>query len=227
MIAAIAFAVAGYSFRDTSTMASIFSPIEHEILPVSNPFSARIGADKTTVASKQIFLLMVDSTAQFENVVKDFAVEQISNRIPVFLFSSKANPVYRVLSGMEGARFYTTSDVSYPKPTDQPYEILVPQNDQAVLIDVIRKTVSAAPEAAIIYDNISDILVSWGTGEAYKFLKAAREVLEHQVSGLFILTEGAHDQNSVNIIKTLFENHLHYGKDGLKVLKQLEPIAAV
>ncbi len=222
IIAATAFGVTAYSFRDTSTVASFFGPIDRQLLPPANPFAARLG-DPTT--SGGIFLLETDPTSGFEDAIRDFAVEKVSNRIPVFVFSSKGDTIYPILRQVEGVRFYTFSaSVSFPKPTDQPYEIMIPQGDQAILLDVIQKTVSASSEqkVAILYNSISDLIMSWGMEGCYKFLKAASELLLNpNVGALFLMTAGAHDEKTINLVRSIFPNQLHFDSNGLKVLKRV------
>jgi hypothetical protein len=226
LIAATASAFAAYSLRDSTTVASIFSPIKSQIMPVSNKFSRRLGESSRRVVDT--FLLEFDPSSSYEKIVEDFAIEQISNRTPVFLFSSKGDPVYKILSKMDGARFYIFSDVSYAKPTDQPFEVLVPTSDPGVLLETIQKTVLSSTEqsVAIVYDSVTNMIVAWGTEGCYRFLKSVRDILSQPtVSALFLMTEGAHDEKTTKIVKSLFSNQLYAEKGGLKVVKRVEELA--
>ena len=220
-IAAIAFGFTAYFFRYTTTVASFFGPIDRQLLPLTNPFAADMG-EKATSAG--IFLLEADPSTGFEKPVRDFAVEKVSNRVPVFVVTSKGDVVYQTLSKVEGVRFYLLSgSVSFPKATDQPYEMLVPNNDQAVLLDVVHKTVSSAEQGVgMVYNSVSDMIISWGAEETYKFLKEVRDLLLGPgVAALFLITSGAHDEKTMNLMRSLFPNHLGFDSKGLKVLKRL------
>jgi hypothetical protein len=220
-IAAIAFGFTAYFFRYTTTVASFFGPIDRQVLPPSNPFASKMGEQATSAG---IFLLETDPTSGFEQAVRDFAVEKISNRVPVFVLTSRGDIVYQTLSKLEGVRFYLLSgSVSFPKATDHPYEMLVPDNDQAVLLDVVHKTVTSSEEGVgIVYNSISDMVMSWGAEGTYKFLKEVRELLlSPKVSALFLITSGAHEEKTMNLIRSLFPNHLGFDAKGLKVLKRM------
>ena len=222
VIAATAFALTAYSFRDTSTVASFFSPIDHQVLPVSHSFSSMLGDSERSSASGA-FLLEAEPSVAFEHVVRDFAVEQISNRVPVFLFSAKGYPVYNALAAVEDMRFYTfTSNLSFPKPTDNPLQILVPSNDEAILLDVLQKTITAyqGSKIAIVYNSLSDAILSWGMETSYKFLKSAIEMLTTpNVATLFLMAAGTHDERTTNLVRSLFSKLLYFGEGGFKVVK--------
>ncbi len=119
--------------------------------------------------------------------------------------------------------YILTTRVSYPTPGDQPNEVSVPQNDQAIILDVIDKTVHANPEGkvAIIYDNISDLILSAGFEETYKFLKQINEIVnDPRVNALFLLTAGAHPAENVSLIRSLFPFHISYDSTGLKFTRR-------
>lgn len=223
LFAAVAFSLTAATFRRATLLSGFFQPrpTDQRITP-TNPFSARIGLTYADVANKN-FLLEVDPSYSFEEVVKDFAFEFVSNNCLVFTFTSKGRPVYNSLAKVTGIRFYTFSTkVSYPRPTDQAYEVLVPQNDQSVILNVLDNTVTANPEVriAIIFDSITDLILSAGFDNAYKFLKQANEILsEAHATALFIVTKGAHDEKQLSIVKSLFTNHLSFEGSQLKVTR--------
>ena len=168
-------------------------------------------------------LLEVDSSLAYEQVVVDFAVELSSNNLPVYAFTSKGSPVYNALNRVPGVRFYILSGkVSYPRPDDQPYQILVPNNDHAVLLDLLDKTIASnsATGAAIIFDSVSDMVILTGVESAYKFLKQANESMGgNKVASIFLMTAGAHEERVVNVLRGLFPNILVYDSSGLRMTR--------
>lgn len=221
LIAATALALTAYSFRDTSTVASFFGTIDKQLIPVSNQFSSMLQNYDITKANT--LLLEVEPSTNFERVVKDFATEQISKRVPVFLFSARGSSVYKSLKSVEGVRFYSfTPNLSFPKPTENPLEILVPENDQAVLLDVMHTTISVPSDGkvAIVYNSLSDAILTWGVEGSYKFVKATRDMLSApNVISIFLITSGAHDEKTMNLIRNLFAGILFYGKGGMQAVK--------
>ncbi len=113
--------------------------------------------------------------------------------------------------------FISTTTVSYPKKTDQQNEVLVPQNDSAIYLDLISKTIDSSGGNCVVFvfDSVSDMLVTSGFESTYKFLKSANEVLaDVNVTSLFLVTRGIHDTKVIATIRSLFPNHLAGGPDG-------------
>lgn len=221
-IVAVAFAVTASAFRTRSVVAGFFEPVK-QIMDNVNPFSARAGIIPTSPA-KGHFLFEIDPDTGYEQVIKDFAIEQVTNGNLVFVFSSKGSPIYASLASMMGVRLYTFSQtVSYAKPGDSAFEILVPQNDPAVLLDIIEKTISSTQnhKMAILFDSVSDMILSCGIEESYKFLKRVGEILMNpSIATLFLLLPKAHDERAITLVRSLFLNQLCSSKSGLTVVKQ-------
>jgi hypothetical protein len=223
LFAAVGFSTTAAVFRRATILSGFFQPIPLSNKPSpANPFSSKMGKSLEALAGRN-FLLEVDPASNYDQAVRDFALEFISNNYLVFAFTSKGRPVYNSLSQIEGVRFYTFSTkVSYPRPTGQTYEVLVPQNDQSVILNVLDKTMSANPDVkiAIVFDSITDLLLSSGFDNAYKFLKQANELIsEAGETALFLLTKGAHDEKLTNVIRSLFPNQLTYEGNELKVAR--------
>ena len=221
IIAAFAFAISASIFRRASLLSSFFEP-PSQLVPPTSPFSNRITtADVSFEGAKS--LLEVDPSSDYDDAVKEFAVEQISKGALVFVFTSRGSPVFNALSNMSAVRFYMmTSKVSYPKPTELPNELLVPQNDQAVLLDLLDKTVSstAGNKASVIFDSISDLIQYGGFESTYKFIKQSNEILSSPlVSSLFLLASGAHEEKVLSLTRSLFPNHLSYDARGLRLTR--------
>ena len=222
--ASIAFAITATIFRRASLLSGFFGPIPgSQINTPVFPLSQSMGIPSSSLIGRT-FLFEIDPSFSYELVVDDFAIEMLSNKALVFAFTSKRSPIYNSLSRIKGVRFYTlTSSVSYPKATDLPDEILVPQNDQAILLDIIQKTIMSDPEAKIglIYDNISDLVLSSSLENAYKFLKQANEIIDlTRVASIFLFTASAHEERTVNLIKTLFTNHILVDDAGARIVRQ-------
>lgn len=218
-LAALAFAVTATIFRRASLLSGFFSPMPNLQIKTSTPtypFSNELKIDPQTLIGRT-FLFLTDPSTPYEKVVDDLAVELLSNKCYAFVFTSKRSPIQTSLAKVKGVRYYIlTSTVSYPRGTDVPDEILVPQNDQAILLDIIQKTILSDPEAklGIIYDNISDMILSSSVESSYKFLKQANEIIDpKRVMAMFLFTPGAHDDRTVNLVKALFANHIIMVKD--------------
>jgi hypothetical protein len=224
LVFASIFSVTAVIFRNASTLAGFFEARQESTkVPESHPFSGRLGMENNFLQGKT-FLLEIDPSTPYETAVKEFALENISNKSIVFAFTTKGNPVYRTLSEGIDVKFYLMSaDVSYPKPTGMPNEVLVPQSDVAVILHLINQTMTSTEGngIALIFDNVSDLILSSGFENTYKFLKQANQVLsEPRVTSIFLMTKNAHEEREVLLVKSLFANHISVDGTGLHITRK-------
>lgn len=226
LLAAIMFGLSARLFRRTSLLSSFFEPtIIFDGAGSSFPFTKRTGIQSPIPSGN--YLLEVDSSTHYEKYVKDLAVELVSNGYLLFVFTPKASRVYYTLCKMRDARFYVmTSTTAYPCPTDQANEILVPEDDLTILLDTIRNTigsVSSSSGIGIIFDNVSNMILSDGFENSYKFMRRANEILaDGKIVATFLATQGAHEERISNLIQNLFQNHLSFDSLGVQVKRLSE-----
>jgi len=225
LLAAIMFGLSARLFRRTSLLSSFFEPtIIFDGLGPSFPFTKRAGMQGPMPPGN--YLLEVDSSTHYEKYVKDLAVELVSNGYLLFVFTPKASRIYRALSKMRDARFYVmTSTTSYPCSTDQANEMLVPEDDPTVLLDTLRNTIGSVSSSgvAIIFDNISDMILSEGFENSHKFIRRANEILsDDRIIAAFLATQGAHEERISNLILNLFQNHITLDSLGVQVKRLFE-----
>jgi hypothetical protein len=180
-------------------------------LPPIKQFSATIGESSDFLRGRT-FLLEVNPAASYERVVASFTEELTKSGCTLFIFTYRASPVYKLLAGDHALRFFvSTPEVSYLKKTDRENEILVPQSEFAVTLDLVSKTIESSKGdcVAFVFDSLSDNLVSSSFESTYKFLKSVNEVLAvPNVSALFLMTRGIHDSKIVATMRSQFPNHL-------------------
>ncbi len=224
LFAAAAFAVTAATFRRATLLTSFFQApaVTSTSLTPATTFSGRLGLQTERVVGKE-YLLEVDPSVRYEESLKDLALELGANQYVIFAFTSRGSPVHNVLSGLDNVRFFTmTAKVSYPKPGEMPNEVMVPGSDQSVLLNVLDKAMTSNPNLkfGVVFDSISDLILSSGLEMTYKFLKQANEMLSNrQVTAVFLITLGAHSERESNIVKSLFSNLLTYRGGQLAVLK--------
>lgn len=218
------FAITALVFRNASVVSSFFEvnpqePKAGEEAP-SLPFSKRLPLDQDLMQLGNSILLEVDPTISYEEIVRDFSTELMSNGYLVFVFTSKGTPIFSALSRLHDMRFYILSaSVSYMKPTEDPLHVLIPQADFAMLLDAVQKTSELAFSAriAMIFDNLSDMMIDSDFDSLYKFLKRQNEAVnDPRVTRLFLMIKGAQDARQVNLIKSLFPVHLVNNSEGLR-----------
>ena len=225
LIASVAFGVSALVFRRASLLTAFFEPVRPTgRFTAEFPFTERLGVPATFLPGRT-FLLETDPSVAFEQVVTDFARQSISNNSTVYVFTGKGSPIFNALQRTSGVRFYILSTkVSYPKPEEnEPSQILIPSNDQAVMLDLIDKTISAATapaQVAMVFDSISDMVLSGGFEGTYKFVKQVNETTGNgRTATLFLMTLGAHDEKVVSFIRSLFPTQLVDDSSGLRVTR--------
>jgi hypothetical protein len=224
LIGAAVFLVTARIFRQATTFATLFATTA--AVPSASPvsrFSSRLGITETFAEGK-LMLLETSSATNFEEAISDFVQEMASGGSNSFVFTSRGSPVFNAVSKQPGVRVYVfSSSISYPKETEKLDEILVPSGDPPILLDVLSKIVSINPGAklTVVYDSLSDLVLSLGIQECYKFVRQANAILNQpNVTTLFLLTQGAHDEQTVSLLKSLFPNHLLLDQKGLRITRR-------
>lgn len=224
LFAAAAFAVTAATFRRATLLSAFFLPATAPtptVAPAAT-FSGLLGLTTDRIVGKA-FLLEVNPAVGYEESIRDLAMELSAQGHVVFAFTSRGSPVHNSLSGLENVRFFTmTAKVSYPRPGEQPNEVMVPNNDATVLLNVLDKAITSNPtlKLGVVFDSITDMLLSSGLEVTYRFLKQANEMIStHKVTSVFLLTLGVHSEREVNVVKSLFSNQLSYASGQLSVQK--------
>ena len=222
MISAL-FGLTAMIFRRTSLLSAFFEPI---------PAEKRVALRPEDTRPLDVFapiLLMVDPGTSFEKALAAVARGKTSAGSLVYVFTSKGSPLHYGLSEVPEVRFYLLStNVSYITPSDKSNELLVPQGDTSVMLDLLDKTVSTARRAAItiIFDSISDLVLYLGAEATYKFLKQAQQILvPPNLTSIYLLVVGAQDEKTLNLVRSLFRIHAALDQSGLRVTKGEERIA--
>jgi hypothetical protein len=225
LIASVAFGISAVVFRRASLLTAFFEPVRPTAKVTAEfPFTERLGVEDTFLTGRTL-LLEADPAVPYEQVASDFARQCLSTGYTPYVFTSKGSPIYNALRKIGGVRFYILSaKVTYPKPEDdEPSQILVPNNDYAVILDLVDKTIAAvaAPsQVALIFDSISDMILSSGFEATYKFAKQVNETTGNgRTSALFLMTLGAHDEKEVSFIRSIFPTQLVDDAAGLRLTR--------
>jgi hypothetical protein len=222
LVAGLLLAMTGLATRRSTVLEELMKPLETEGLAIQTPGP---NTAKPPQASnfRGTMLLEADPSANYEKAALDFAQEMISCGRVVLAFTSRRSPVHLLLKDVPGIRFFILSETAYPKPTENPLEVLVPRNDLAVLLSVIEEAIATAPERpkAMIFDNVSSLIMDAGFQESYKFLRQANEMSSSgDLVSIFLILSKAHEDQVMNMVKNLYSGYLTYDSDGLHVVKR-------
>jgi hypothetical protein len=158
-------------------------------------FSKQLGLEHGKLRGKKV-LLEFDPSTPYERAVRDFVLECISDDGKVVVLSKMGNPVYNALEGERDVEILPiTSMVSQ-----------IAENEDQPL--------------ALVYDNMTDLVVSAGAPAAYGQLQNILGLLSpERVTALFLLNPSAHDQKEAYSLRGLFSNQIAYAKQGATVVK--------
>jgi hypothetical protein len=192
-----------------------------DLLEHVNILARSIGLDHERLIGRKI-LLEFDPVSDYENVVDSLAKESMANVEPIFVFTSSTSPIHAHLAKQPTIKFFLTSiSTSIPESTSE-NEVLLPATNVPLILDAISKVLETYADANVcfVFDILSELLTSTGQEKSFIFLRHALDMLSSEkITGLFLLNTSAHDQKTVSGLRSLFDNQLAYGKEGLQAVK--------
>jgi hypothetical protein len=174
-----------------------------------------------SVAGKKM-LYEVDPTIPYEATIRKTLEELTAMGNAVYVFTPKSSPLHKALTGTTGMKFFlTTSGVSNVKMAEGDSEVLVPQSDTPILLNVANKTLTSRQgDVVFVFDNISELILMNGVEKTYKFLKQFLELLqEPRATGIFLFIGGAQQAKEVNLLRGIFPNHFVEDAQGARLTK--------
>lgn len=174
-----------------------------------------------TIAGKKV-LYEVDPEATYEESLRKSLVELASSGNAVYLFTPRSSPLHGALTGAQWVKFFlTTSGVSYMKEGEGTNEILVPQSDAAVFLDIADRALKAVEGGVVmVFDSVTELLLMSGTEKTYKFLKQFLEILhESRSTGIFLFVTKAHTTRDVNLLRGIFPTQVAEDASGPRLVK--------
>lgn len=209
------------NFRQSASIAGFVekeTPTRREGAPVTE---RRVSPLAESLVGKKI-LYEVDPTVPYEVNLRKTLEELAWAGHAAFIFTPTASPLHSALKGATGAKFFlTTSGVSYMKVSDETSEVLIPQGDTAIFLDVADKTLHTRQgKIVFVFDSVSELLLMNGLERTYKFLKQFLELLhEPRSTGIFIFVGKAHQAREVNLLRGIFPNQFVEDTQGARLIK--------
>jgi len=184
-------------------------------------FSRTLGLDHKEMTGRKM-LLEFDPASNYEKAIRDFATEALANAEQTIVFTRRGGAVHSSLCEHKNAKFFCfTQQLSVPKEFSE-NEILLPSADTSLMLSILDKTLKAYPQSIInmVFDNLSDLVLSIGFDKTYRFIKYALEMLASpRTTVLFLLNQTAHDPKITSNLKSLFSNQISFGKGGMQTVK--------
>jgi predicted transcriptional regulator len=171
--------------------------------------------------STKSVLLEVDPSQDYEAVLRAL-VQDETRRSHVSAFTWKGSSLYPVLPRGDRVYVYVMTTHEPRSPSVRPRESVVPSHDEAAMLDAMDGSgaMDEGQKDLVIFDSISELLVSLGNERSQKFLKkAARSLDAKGRRSLFIMKMGYHDEASQRMVRDLFSGRLVYDGSGLRHAK--------
>jgi hypothetical protein len=207
-ITAVFYLILAFVFKETKTLTLYFED-----------FSKSLGLARQQVKGQNI-LLEFDPRSDYQKVVRDFVDEAAANGEPVAIFTHIRSTVHSAFNNRKDILFFLmTPQVSVPTKKAAT-EFLIPEN-ASLLLDNLDKTLrtyfSSTPN--IVFDNLSNLVLSIGFDKTYSFLRYALDMLvSMDATTLFLVNPTAHEPKTVSGIRSLFGWQLSY-EEKLEVVK--------
>ena len=192
-----------------------------DFLEYTDAFSRIINLSHEELLGR-IILLEFDPASNYERVVEVVTKEALAHLEPVYVFTRHSSGIYESLARQPSVRIVLMSaSASTLKPISENQIVLAADNSPLVL-DSLREILSrhADRNILLIFDNISELVMSVGFEKAYKFMLYAVEMISSKpATALFLLNGSAHEAQEASRLRGLFQNILIYKGNSLEVLK--------
>ncbi len=195
-----------------------------DLAATQNVFSQRLGTNHQSLHGTRI-LLEFDPISGYEEIVKEFAGEFVSNVEPVAVFTNLGSPVYKQLQQRQNVRLFVfSSKISTPSRATEG-QVLLPDRDTSLLIDAVDKVVQAhrGRRVAIVIEGFTDLILSQGFEKSYGVLSSIMEMAESGSStALVLINYTCIDDRILQGLRGLFRYNLRYGQDGLRSIRSIQ-----
>jgi hypothetical protein len=219
---AVIFYVALRNFRRSAAFAGVTLPLRGAPSGTGTVQPARTLTALTQSLEGKKVLYEVDPAVPYETTLGQTLEELAWADHAVFVITPKGSPLRGALSGGTGLKFFLTAgDVSYMKVVEDTPDVLIPESDTAIFLEVIDKTLASRKgKAVLVLDSISGLLVLIGIERTYKFLKHVVELTsDERVTALFIFLKRAHESRDENLLRALFATHFLEDADGARLVR--------
>jgi hypothetical protein len=205
-------------------LGQVIYPAKPSMRAQFHAFSKTLGLNHKQTAGRKI-LFEFDPASKYERTIRDFVVEALASAEQVVIFTRKSSTLHSSLHEYKAAKFFClTQQSSIPKELSD-NEVLLPSGDTSLMLGVLDKTLKAYPNVAInvVFDNLSDLVLSIGFEKTYRFIRYALEILASPRSTIvFLLNRTAHDPKVASSLRSLFSNQVFFGEEGIQAVKLAE-----
>lgn len=170
-----------------------------------NAFSRYLRTQSNQIVGKKI-LLETSPTENYEVYVTAFLKEALANGERCIVFTRRNSGIYRESSELGVSHFYHLSPDTSRLSDLSKTQTVLPLYDITQILNALDNAVKNDPWVWIVFDNISDLILSVGNKTAYRFLRHSIEILASvKACSLFLFHPEAHDKADVSAVHGLFD----------------------
>ncbi len=224
-----------YGFRKPTVLASFFEsqiaqvsrePLTEELsAKTARRFSEIMGFQPNQMFGRS-FLLEFDPSSDYEKVILSLVSESKDLGMVPIIFTRKSSGIYANIPDKRRIQFVIlTPDISVPMRGSHENETLLPIRDISLILNAVNEFTKHHPERTlIIFDSLSDLILSLDFPKTYAFTRYALENLEsRKATAIFLLNPKAHDERIVSSIRSLFKDQLFYNGKEIEIIKLSGP----
>lgn len=157
-------------------------------------FSKQLGIDHLKLQGKKT-LFEFDPSTPYERLIRDFALERISQGDMVVVLTKMGAAVRQALEGEKNVELVETSP-------------------DLMLSQILEKY--SGKSLGVVYDSLTDLTLSAGFQSAYGFTQNSLKLLSNpRITAIFLLNAPAHDPRDVSSLRGLFTSQVVYGRQGI------------
>jgi two-component system alkaline phosphatase synthesis response regulator PhoP len=157
-------------------------------------FHKQLGIEHNELMGRKI-LLEFHPESCYERFIRDFVLESAFHNEKPIVLTPEGSAIRQILKGDEGVEVKSLSP-------------------DTMLSDIVEEAIDRP--ISLVYDNLTDFLISHGYKATFGFAQNALSILSSQdITAIFILNPSAHESKDVYSLRGIFGNRLVYGKQGI------------
>jgi len=222
----VLFAYGVYKAGDCSiTLKTYFSKNLTKFVPemiMNDAFSKSLKLTHEELLGKRL-LLEFDPKSKYEDAVEDLVNEALSYGESVIVFTQKGSNIHQRLAGKHHVHLILLVEGFITPKHTRKDELLIFGHDIWMITETLKNMVRFE-KICLIYDNLTNMILSIGFQETYSFIRFVAELMEgSKTVSLFLLKPQAHKTTITSFIEGQFSDHLIYDQKGLRAIKLIAP----
>ncbi|MCP8318019.1 MAG: hypothetical protein H3Z51_14360 [archaeon] len=168
-------------------------------------------------------LLEFDPRSNYEDDAEDLVHEALSYGESVIVFTQKGSNIHQRLAGQHHVHLILLVEGFITPKHTRKDELLIFGRDIWMIVETLKNMVRFE-KICLIYDNLTNMILSIGFQGAYSFIRFVAELMEGSKSiSLFLLNPQAHKTTIVSFVEGQFSDHLIHDQKGLRAVKLIAP----